>query len=619
MAYVTDPNQQDQQQNQQQQQGAGVTQQIPTGSAGAGSTITTGATGGTGAPIAGGTTQNQTRPTTSGLFTNLRNYLQANQGSNLGQQMGQQFQNQAQGIEGQTTQAANQFQQASQSGRNQYNQQAVQQAVQNPVDAAGNQLTFNQIQQMRTGGYQGPQDLQNSTQIQNNLQNLQQQTALTQTEPGRFALLKNMFNTPGYNTGQQTLDNLILQSNPTQNQYLNQAQQYSNQAQNQYSTQRQQAQQQAQQYQTEAQKTNQQTQKAIDDQSATNIRSLQDQVNAAQQAQQQLYGSIQNQVPTGTLDANTYKAVTQGLNLQQGDLSNYTTDPSQNPNWGGKIYYNPDLPSSFDNSAFVNSTSPYMQKGVTQTTAANLPTSGNYSQALYNVNPLDFITEGQQVNLQTLANAQDYANYQALMKLGGEQATVLNNSNLAGTYDTTGKVIQNADGTQTINGIQYQQNPFQQAVNLGQQRAVTDPYAQVYGGELHNANQALQELNSASGVQDWINQAHSQAMGSQGHGMFDSGAQAALNNLGGISWKADPRNANMGAGDNRYGDVLVDSQGNPITSDAIQAAKQAGQQMYQGDITSAEQYLQNREAQMGAFQFLRQAADTGVLPTGSTS
>lgn len=50
--------------------------------------------------------------------------------------------------------------------------------------------------------------------LQQNIANLQKRAGLAQTEKGRFELLREQFGRPGYTTGQQRLDQLILQAAP---------------------------------------------------------------------------------------------------------------------------------------------------------------------------------------------------------------------------------------------------------------------------------------------------------------------------------------------------------------------------------------------------------------------
>lgn len=56
--------------------------------------------------------------------------------------------------------------------------------------------------------------------LQQNIANLQKRANLAQTEKGRFELLREQFGRPGYTTGQQRLDQLILQAAPEESAVL---------------------------------------------------------------------------------------------------------------------------------------------------------------------------------------------------------------------------------------------------------------------------------------------------------------------------------------------------------------------------------------------------------------
>lgn len=68
--------------------------------------------------------------------------------------------------------------------------------------------------QQRDAQYSGPQQLNNATQLQTNAQNLANNAQNLGTEKGRFNTLRTMYNKPSYTSGQQRLDNVLLQTNP---------------------------------------------------------------------------------------------------------------------------------------------------------------------------------------------------------------------------------------------------------------------------------------------------------------------------------------------------------------------------------------------------------------------
>jgi hypothetical protein len=201
-------------------------------------------TGGGGAPSGGGApTATQARAPQSGA-PNINQYLQANQGA--GQQLAQgitgNVQNQAAKIGQNVNTAQNvlqgQYQPLQQNL--QQGQQTIQTAFQNPqqlldaYDASKTQASnqplntqqqqsldqYNQFQKLNSGGYNpaissyGAAAQQAQGNLQNQYQNLAQQTGAAGNEMGRFQLLQNTVGQPGYSQGQQTLDELFLQAQP---------------------------------------------------------------------------------------------------------------------------------------------------------------------------------------------------------------------------------------------------------------------------------------------------------------------------------------------------------------------------------------------------------------------
>lgn len=79
---------------------------------------------------------------------------------------------------------------------------------------------ISKFQKIQSGIYGGPKELQNQKKIDQGLSNLKTTAKQVQDEKGRFSLLKNMFNRPTYTSGQQKLDNLLLQGSLGQNNVL---------------------------------------------------------------------------------------------------------------------------------------------------------------------------------------------------------------------------------------------------------------------------------------------------------------------------------------------------------------------------------------------------------------
>jgi len=153
-------------------------------------------------------------------YTNIQRIVQANQGNNLGKTVGQGIQQAGQQVSGQLGQAQNQFQQ--QTGQNQVNtdanNQLSQSVLDNPdqyVDASGAQQTANgvkgnQFSQLLSGVYKGPQTLGNIQQLQGQAADVTQMNKALGSAGGRMGLLSRFVGNPQYNSGQQTLDSLLL-------------------------------------------------------------------------------------------------------------------------------------------------------------------------------------------------------------------------------------------------------------------------------------------------------------------------------------------------------------------------------------------------------------------------
>lgn len=180
-----------------------------------------------GAPSAGGSAAKPSatpKATSSGRFQNLQSYLKANAGYNQGQGLAGQVgttlagqeanQEQAIGQESQRVQGA--AQQASAQYDPSKTQAYLQQAFQDPTKIASDPNALAKWQQYYSGAYNPGEGYDASGNLSQAQQKFQQQTALVKNEPGRMQLLQQLYGTPGYSTGQQSLDNLLLQSQPGQ-------------------------------------------------------------------------------------------------------------------------------------------------------------------------------------------------------------------------------------------------------------------------------------------------------------------------------------------------------------------------------------------------------------------
>lgn len=208
MADIYNPNKpkQDQEQLGQQQPAQGI-QPIssgPTSNMGqSGASRTVSGSGGGGAQQQG-----------SGAFTNFKKYIDANKDTNMGGQLAGEAQKKADAIQPEMGAAQEQVKQqlgAEQNRLGQYGQLS-QQIQQDPTKLGQEQI--GQFQQIYGGQAQTPNvDLSG---IQQKAQGIQDIAKQGTTEQGRFGLLKQFYGTPQYTTGQQRLDQLLLQANPGQ-------------------------------------------------------------------------------------------------------------------------------------------------------------------------------------------------------------------------------------------------------------------------------------------------------------------------------------------------------------------------------------------------------------------
>jgi len=301
--------------------------------------------GGTGAPgsgqagVSGGgatSTPQQSRPTSSGSFTNIQNYIKANQNSDLGSKLGGQLQGVSDKAKQDIAASGQNFNQAAEQGRQQFNSGMVNSAVNDPTNFAAQDPNVAAFQKQLNAQYSGPKDLQNFSQLQGQVGQAKGLANLGGTESGRQSLLQNFFSNNGqYNRGQQTLDNLILQGSPQQNLGLQQARTQAGQAGQALGQTRQAAQGLAGQYGQEAQNTASQTNAALQGGQTGVVNPIQERLkqeqsieNDRQQTEQHirdlLNGQAFGQPTTGGLTPG-------GVNAQGFGNDNFaaTNDPNQ--------------------------------------------------------------------------------------------------------------------------------------------------------------------------------------------------------------------------------------------------------------------------------------------------
>lgn len=224
MADVYNPDQ-----DEDSQKTPGQIQQVPSGM-GAAPAGGVGQSGG-GQTVSGTGQGGQSQQSGSGRFTNIQKYLKANEGNQIGQQLGQKVQEEAATPMSQIGAARDQLQtnlkseqdRLGQSGDlfNRINQYATSQPAQQqqgqtpqppPQLSDADYAAFAQYRQGQANvpGVDNMQDLEAGANKITDLSNA------AGSEQGRFGLLNQFYGRPTYNTGQQRLDQLLLQNNPTQ-------------------------------------------------------------------------------------------------------------------------------------------------------------------------------------------------------------------------------------------------------------------------------------------------------------------------------------------------------------------------------------------------------------------
>lgn len=415
-------------------------------------------------------------PTKSGQFTNLNAYLNANKSFNQGNQdpannglagsINQNFQNQANDINNNVATDQNNFNTAANTARSGYTNYSGQAATpssqaqtansnpagyqdflnsvtSDPTAAVGNQQTLAQWNNAMNANYTGPTQLDPTQQLNQQAQNYQQQAQQAQTENGRFGLLGQMFYNPGYNQGQQSLDNLFLQSNPSQIATLQGTQTQANQLNNNINQANNQATNAAQSYGQEAQNIAGQAKSAIGGQTGDAnaasgftgsgaignfLSGLNNDISSAQTNDTQTYKNLVNDFNSGKLNS---------TEMQEAGI---TPDILKNSSLSGAI-------------GQLQQSSPfYAAQNINQLLSnIGINPNGNYT---YNTGLANSVgADTNTFNANTVANGQQAAQYAALSQLAGISPTAISKSidpnaaSTASTYDLS-KLINNQLGNQ---------------------------------------------------------------------------------------------------------------------------------------------------------------------------
>lgn len=183
--------------------------------------------------------QPQQGPAVSGAYNNLSNYLNANKNNNLANRLVNQTQKQASQLGDDLKAATGQFKSDSDTSI------AGNDSAKNQVVGAVDNISSGQVSPANqgdafkvaaSGQYNGPTALNGQSSLQSGVQNLGNMANNVNTESGRFSLLRQLMGRQGYNSGQQKLDQALLQGNQQQLAGLNAIKSQANQTANDFNS-----------------------------------------------------------------------------------------------------------------------------------------------------------------------------------------------------------------------------------------------------------------------------------------------------------------------------------------------------------------------------------------------
>lgn len=201
MAIVLNQQQEQEKQEQTQQQPM-LSGAVPMSSSGAGAQAPQGAQ----------------RPVSSGQFTNVQRFIQANQGvgNQIAERMGETTQRGVARVGQGVGELAGLKQQVGQERERIGQADTVAEQIRGNVQSLTQGPQFEQARQLITGQTAADQQRQQlqgiSDPLQTNISRAQQQVSQLGSEPGRFNLLRQVIGAPSYTAGQQRLDQLLTQT-----------------------------------------------------------------------------------------------------------------------------------------------------------------------------------------------------------------------------------------------------------------------------------------------------------------------------------------------------------------------------------------------------------------------
>lgn len=421
-------------------------------------------------PIVTGNSATQTpgKGTSSGAFTNLQSYLDANKDLKFGEQVAGQVGSKLDEAESAQNQAKTNFQSDVDKNTVSEDKSLLDRLSSSPESLAGNQNDFEKFSKMRDARYGGPNNLEETSYYDpayQKTQNALSTVNATKDEAGRKAYLQNQYGSGAgrydYTSGMQKLDNLLIQNDPNSKKAFEDLRTRGNQV-------------------------------------GQNFSSLSDYLNQyAQGAKNQTAATrADTRQALGIDDAGNYLnsgAIASNLGTLDSEVAKRQADLQKD-----KAYY-----SSLPNAAYLNSLSQdnLSKTGLNPTDfgGANVAQDDSYfkgwnspSGYLFGLNPSDTkywsSTPQGDINRGTVTSPEELAKVQALSKLANLDQTFISNPNQVGKY---------REGALAS----YDPNLFRQAV--GVQKAGYQSDMQNVLDHLHRAES--QGVVDASTIQNEIN------------------------------------------------------------------------------------------------------------------
>ncbi len=408
--------------NQQQGQGVNNPNQVP-------NTTLAGGSGTIGADI---NNPNSKQPNSSGSFTNISQYIQKNApgAAQLADNVAGSFTNK--GDEALNT-AQTQFNGLVDQNTVTYNPDLVSQAAQDPANFVQDPSKVDLFNIQRDAEYKGPESFEAANDIYstltNSLNNVKTQADLTNTEAGRKTLLQDYNSSNGFNrasNGNLSLDNLLLQNDPSSRDTFENARNTVAGLDERLAQAAQAANQKAQQAKTETENTKNQVADYFNNAETGVIPTFKTGLENKTQVEKDLIANLQN-----AFNRDSNYALQKGSNLSAEQVKALGLTPEQYANISAlqdqayNAYYNNPFGYNYLTKPELGNQATFNARMAG--TEAN-PINGPYNRLLEAYNQLNDVTEGgltqKNTNLitpQTTASADDYAKYQALQQLMGNQ------------------------------------------------------------------------------------------------------------------------------------------------------------------------------------------------------